>query len=99
MLQSISLIKRIILDRDLEAEISVACLSRKSFCDRQKNVGVKSKAMLLRKLNLRNFSLYRLLFKHFLFKRILTNVKIFKAGIEIFKGTQRERKQSHFLQN
>jgi len=87
MLQSISLIKKIILDRDLEGEMSIACLSRKSFCDGQKNTGVKAKAMLFMKPNLRNFSLYRLLFKLFLFNRILTTVKMFKADIEIFKGT------------
>lgn len=50
--QCFSLIKKITLDRDLEAGISIACLSRKSSCDGQKDTGVKSKAMLLIKPNL-----------------------------------------------
>lgn len=70
----------------LEGEIPIACLSRKSLCVGQKNTGVELKAMLLIKPNLRNFSLDRLLFMHFLFNRILPTLKSFKAGTEIFKG-------------
>lgn len=75
--QCFSLIKRIILDSDLEAEIPTACLSRKSSCDGQQNIGIRSNIRLLTKLNLRNFSLYRLLFKQFLVNGMLTTLRFF----------------------
>lgn len=95
VLQSPSLIKKIILDKEHEAEISNWCLSRKPFCEGHKNTGVKSKAMLLIKLNLMNISPIGFFLNKRLCNRILTPVKIFKAGIEICKRKRKEEENWH----